>query len=94
MGYAALAAAHDGRRIEALRIAHRLASTRESYDGGRTTYARARLAMALGDRRAALTLLGQAMREGVPYNTALHVDPELAPLRGDPAFETMLRGHR
>ena len=85
-----LVAARRGRRAEAERVAERLGALRRPFDRGQTTYARAQLAAALGDLPAALTLLRQALTEGVPYGPALHADPALAPLRSDPAFRALL----
>ena len=85
-----LLAAHRGDAVEAARVDERLARLRRPYDRGQTTYARAQLAAARGAVPSALALLRQAMSEGFPYGTQLHVDPELAPLRRDPAFRALL----
>jgi hypothetical protein len=50
--------------------------------------------MAAGDRPAALRFLHAGGARGIarsPMGTDLHADPVFAPLRGDPAFETILR---
>jgi len=85
-----LVAAHRRQRVSALRAAARLSILRRPYDRGQTTYARAQLAAALGDTAEALSLLRQSLREGVFYGTALHSEPELAPLRSLPAFQALL----
>lgn len=91
IGYQGLVAVHRGRHSEAERVAERLRTLRRPYDRGQTAYARARLAAALGDQTAAITLIRQALSEGMAYGTSLHVDPDLAPLRGDSAFQAFLR---
>jgi tetratricopeptide (TPR) repeat protein len=90
VGHLGLVAARRGQRAEAERAAGRLGALRRPYDRGQTTYARAQLAAALGDGPAALTLLRQALNEGMPYGPALHADPELVPLRSDPGFRALL----
>lgn len=93
LGQHGLVAAHRGDGVEAARIDARLAALRRPYDRGQTAYARAQLAAARGDRSAALSLLRQAMSEGLPYGTLLHVDPELVPLRDDAGFRALLAPH-
>ena len=89
--YLGLLATRDWRRAEAARVAERLRGLQRPFDRGQTTYARAQLAAALGDRAAALSLLRQALSEGLAYGVTLHADPELAPLRDDPGFRALLR---
>ena len=89
--YLGLLAARDGRRAEAERVADRLRVLQRPFDWGRTTYARAQLSAALGDRAAALSLLRQALSEGFTYAVTIHADPQLASLRDDPALRALLR---
>ena len=89
--YRALIAARRGRHEEAGQLAARVLALKGPYDFGRTSYARARIAARMGDRALALSLLRQAIDEGMPHGPALHSDGELAPLQSDPAFLELLR---
>ncbi len=89
---AALAAlaARRGDRAEAARIERWLAP-----DPGEAwrfeLHRRARIAGLLGERERAIGLLRQAAEEGfLPWRLA-HLDPDLAPLRADPAFQEWIR---
>ena len=86
-----LLAARRGERAAAERVDTRLRALERPYDWGKTPYARAQLAAALGDRDGALALLREALAGGVAYGPALHADPALAPLRADPRFQALLR---
>ena len=63
-------------------------------DRGRFTYERALIAARLGERERALTLLRQAVGEGLPAIPYLYpeieVDPDFDSLRSDPAFHRLL----
>jgi Flp pilus assembly protein TadD len=86
-----LLAARRGQRTAALQVDERLRRLTRPYDQGQTPYARARLAAQLGDLDAALTHLREALERGVPVGPAVHADPDLAPLRGDPRYRDLLR---
>ncbi len=58
---------------------------------GQPSLWRAKIALALGNRDQALALLRQAISEGVVFwGDPFHVDPDLAPLFGDPAYEELV----
>ncbi len=65
---------------------------------GSHTYARARIAAALGDRARAVELLRAAWTQGRPItfddrdNEDVHSDPEFTTLAGFLPYETLLRG--
>lgn len=86
-----MVAAQQGRDAEAQRSAERLRARKDPYDRGQITYARARLAAARGDRTLALTLLSQAVAEGLAFHPGLHSDPALAPLREHRRFRELLK---
>ena len=97
MALSALAVAHAlaGRQGDARTI---LAEIEEQashrYVGA---YYLAQLRIALGEFDAAFHGLERAFEEGAHWLVALHVDPSLAPLRGDPRFEALaarVRGNR
>jgi predicted Zn-dependent protease len=90
IAYRGILAARRGQRVEAERVDGELRTLRRDHDRGQTALARARLAAARGDAHAALSLLRQALAEGVPYGVALHADAELAALRADPDFLALL----
>jgi DNA-binding SARP family transcriptional activator/TolB-like protein len=58
---------------------------------GEHTLVRAAIAAHLGDRPAAIRLLLQAESEGLVFTPAIACSRQLAPLRGDPAFEAWRR---
>ena len=93
LGALGLIAARTGNRIEAERISTRLDSMKAMYLNGRNTLQRARIAARLGDRAQAVTLLSEALSEGVPFDAyELHIDLDLAePLRNYPGFEELLK---
>lgn len=84
-------AARQGRQADASRAEAQLRASARAYDWGRTPYARAQLAVALGDHDRALALLREALAQGLPYGPALHADAAFAPLRADPRFRELLR---
>jgi hypothetical protein len=55
------------------------------------SFARARIAAALGENDRALALLRAALAEGFWYPGQLHSDPAFARLRDTPAFRTVTR---
>ncbi|MCL4813555.1 MAG: winged helix-turn-helix domain-containing protein [Vicinamibacteraceae bacterium] len=83
------AAARCGERSRALTVLERLRemSTRHWVDPGATALVHA----GLGDRDAALTLLGQAVDARAPSALSMAHDPMLASLRGDPRFAALVR---
>ena len=84
-------AARRGRIEEARGIAERLAAMEIPYDRGKSTYARASIVAVLGEKEEAVALLQQAHGEGFEYGLSFHIDPDLASLRGFPAFEEFMR---
>ena len=97
MGRLGTIAAHMGDRTEAERLDAALKASSSPYLFGSQTYARARIATALGDRAAAVELLRAAWSQGRPLtfddreNEDVHSDPEFAELKGYPAFEALVR---
>jgi tetratricopeptide (TPR) repeat protein len=89
-------AARRGDRPEAERIERRLtAMGRQGKKGAASEYwalyGRARIAGLLGDRDRAIGLLRQAVQQGFSEWRVAHRDPDLAPLRADPAFQEWIR---
>jgi hypothetical protein len=54
-------------------------------------YARARIAGLLGERERAIGLLREAAQKGFSGWQWAHRDPDLAPLRANPAFQDWIR---
>jgi tetratricopeptide (TPR) repeat protein len=89
-------AARRGDRAEAERIERWLAAKgRQGRRGARDEswglYGRARIAGLLGERTRAMGLLRQAAQKGFSGWGEAHQDPDLAPLRADPAFQEWIR---
>jgi hypothetical protein len=89
-------AARRGDRAEAERIERRLVAGRRQRRRGAeseawTLYGRARIAGLLGERTRAMGLLRQAAQKGFSAWFIAHRDPDLAPLRADPAFQEWIR---
>jgi tetratricopeptide (TPR) repeat protein len=84
-------AARQGKRVEAERIAARLATRKGPYLRGHHTIGRAAIAAALGQRDSAVILLQHSLEEGQEYSIELHVNPWFASLRGYTPFETLLQ---
>ncbi len=97
MGRLGATAAHIGDLREAQRLDAALRTSSGPYLFGSQTYARARIAAALGDRGAAVELLRAAWAQGRPItfddreNEDVHTDPEFALLKGNAAFEVLMR---
>lgn len=97
LGRLGIAAAHLGDSTTAKRFDHILAQLRPKYQFGRHTYARARIAAALGDKAAAVGLLRSAWVEGRPIafdnleNDDVHSDPEFESLRDYFPFQLLMR---
>jgi tetratricopeptide (TPR) repeat protein len=85
LAFKAGTAAQLGRREEALSIEARLAAM-----GPNTTYLRACIVAALGDRPRAMDLLVQAHEEGRSFSPLLHSDPSFEPLWDYPPFQRFL----
>jgi TolB-like protein len=86
----ALLAAQRHERTRAAQLADQLRALTGPYDRGRTTYALAQIYAQLGDT-AAITLLQQALDEGIPYAPEVHSDAYFAPLRGDRRFQELMK---
>ena len=84
-------AARRGDAEEALRISRILEDLGEDDQGGDYTRWRASISSLLGERDEAVRLLRMAHERGYPYSAGLHLDMDLFPLRGYPAFEDFLR---
>jgi tetratricopeptide (TPR) repeat protein len=89
-------AARRGDRTEADRIdrwlgARRPPSKRGASDESWGLYGRARIAGLLGERARAIGLLRKAAQRGFNGWRVAHRDPDLAPLRTDPAFQEWIR---
>jgi tetratricopeptide (TPR) repeat protein len=89
-------AARRGDRAEADRIDRWLAARGRKDPGGAgskswTLYFRARIAGLLGDHQRAMGLLREAAQLGFDGWRDAHVDPDLVPLRADPAFQEWIR---
>jgi tetratricopeptide (TPR) repeat protein len=89
-------AARRGDRADAERIDRWLAAQghlrREgAWSESWALYHRGRLAGLLGERERAIGLLRQAAQIGFSGWWVAHVDPDLAPLRADPAFQEWIR---
>ena len=97
LGRLATAAVHAGDTTEARRIGQVLASSNQPYLFGSTSYARARIAAALGDKAAAVDLLRTAWFQGRPIpfddrnNEDVHSDPEFESLRNFYPFQALMR---
>jgi tetratricopeptide (TPR) repeat protein len=64
-------------------------SVADKYDHGETAYLRAQLASVRGRVDEAFERLTEARREGLGLDLRWHRDPDLAPLRRDPRFQTL-----
>jgi tetratricopeptide (TPR) repeat protein len=89
-------AARRGDRAKADRVDRWLTARGRKDPGGATgrawtLYARARIAGLLGDHQRAMGLLREAAQLGFDGWRDAHVDPDLAPLRPDPAFQEWIR---
>jgi hypothetical protein len=97
LGRLGTAAVHDGDSTEARRFERMLAASKRPFLFGRATYARARIAAALGDKAAAVDLLRAAWFQGRPLafddreNEDVHSDPEFDSLRDFYPFQVLTR---
>jgi tetratricopeptide (TPR) repeat protein len=90
-------AARLGDGAAAQRLEESLSRATDPYLFGSHTYARARIAAALGDHGAAVELLRAAWAQGRPLafddrdNEDVHADPDFEVLRGFPPFLALMR---
>jgi hypothetical protein len=97
LGRLGTTAAHLGERAEASRLDRALGELSTPYLFGSNTYARARLATALGEPSQAVELLRRAWAEGRPLAVDnrgyedVHSDPEFEPLRDFIPFQVLMR---
>jgi tRNA A-37 threonylcarbamoyl transferase component Bud32/TolB-like protein len=87
-----------GHRAEAEQLSSRLASMDRPFAYGRSQYWRSRIAAVLGDREGAVSLLRQAIAQGLTCAVrwgfpmeSCHRDIDFEPLRGYPPFDALLR---
>jgi predicted Zn-dependent protease len=98
LGRLGTAEAHLGNRSEAGRLETSVSELSGPYLFGSHTYARARIAAALGDRTRSVELLRAAWTQGRSIafddrdNEDVHSDPEFTTLAGFLPYETLLRG--
>lgn len=90
-GIVGVLAARQGNTAEAEQISNGLAALERPYLRGEHTLWRARIAAQLGREDEAVDLLREAMSQGQPYDTYLHTDPDLDPLRDHPGFRELAR---
>lgn len=83
-------AARRGEATTALGISSELQGRGGPGFGG-DSYLRARIAARLGDRDGAVTLLREAIANGMAFSIWLHRDIDLQPLRGYPPYEELIR---
>src|SRR5439155_7610929 len=87
--FMALNYARGGRRAEALAILRKMEdNARKSHQGN---FLVAAVYAALGDKDPAFRWLDEAVKQHDTFLPWIKVDPELAPLRGDARFDTLIR---
>ena len=97
LGRMGATAAHMGDTTAAKRFDRTLAQLPPKYQFGRQTYARARIAAALGDKAGAVNLLRTAWVEGRPIafdnleDEDVHTDPEFEALQDYFPYQLLLR---
>jgi DNA-binding SARP family transcriptional activator/TolB-like protein len=87
-------AAQRGDRAEAVRLSSVLVGLERPFGRGEASYWRACIAARLGERDAAVDLLGRALDAGYVYQVRFldaHMEPSFVTLRGYSRFETLLR---
>jgi tetratricopeptide (TPR) repeat protein len=83
-------AAHRRNVATARKVIDELAQMNRPYVRGAHTFARARVAAALGDREKTVDLLREAFAEGQPLAWPVHDDYAFEPVRGYAPFETLV----
>jgi hypothetical protein len=91
VGTAGIVALASGDTVTAARMDDSLAHGSWPHQWGREVFERARLAAARGDRAGAVAFLRQLQRNGPALSWLHDWWPGLAPLRGYPPFEELLR---
>jgi tetratricopeptide (TPR) repeat protein len=94
IGLRGVLASYRGAKDQALELERRLAALEPTGPRGATWMWRARIAVARGDRAAALEDLRMGSEQGVPrvgIGVDIHADPIFESLRGDSTFEAILR---
>jgi DNA-binding SARP family transcriptional activator/TolB-like protein len=89
LGQMGVIAVRQGESAEAGRISAMLAAP--SQPRGTATLWRARIAAQLGQHGQAVSLLREALSQGVIHGMWLHTDPDFAVLRDDRAFRELVR---
>jgi tetratricopeptide (TPR) repeat protein len=88
----AIGSAHTGDNALADKLDAELAAMPvDPYRPGAVLYLRARLSIARGDRASAVALLKAAQAKALPLYDVVHGAHEFQALRGDPAFDALLK---
>jgi DNA-binding SARP family transcriptional activator/TolB-like protein len=90
-GYLGVIAVRQGDRAEAERVDAWMRDLEQPYLVGRNTLWRARIAALSGESDRAVDLLRDALAQGLAYDTYLHTDVDLQPLRHHPRFLELMR---
>ncbi|MGK2935540.1 MAG: hypothetical protein ACSLFE_09910, partial [Gemmatimonadaceae bacterium] len=90
-GLLGVIAVKQGRIADAAAHETRLQAMQEACRFGETSYWRAAIAAQRGEHARAVDLLRQSFAEGKRFTTNLHIASELEPLRGNAAFDALLR---
>lgn len=91
LGESGVLAAMRGDASGAARLADAITGRDEPYRVGEMLYWRAAIAAHLGDRQRGTALLAEAFSRGLQHGPWTRSDPHLAPLRGFPPFEELMR---